>query len=174
MRNLRTIISYWDRFESFIGGIFLTVASMIIVVEVILRSFLGKSIMGSDELACFAIIWSVFFTASIGVKRDIHVRIDLFLHFLSPQIRRWTLAFGMVFVTLFSAYLAYSGFLLVHEAFIVGDYTVGLVRVPLWLPQFIMPLGGFLLFVRSLAETVRLIRLREGHFEGVVEVREAL
>jgi len=157
LRRVKMFVQFWDSFESVIGGLFLTVSSLIIVVEVALRSLFRCSIIGSDEIACFAVIWSVFFTASIGLKQGIHVRIDIFLNLVPAGVRRFALIVGMAAVTFFSLYLTYSGIFLVREAIQIGDRTVGSLQIPLWLPQLIMPIGGFLLVLRSLAQLYNLV-----------------
>ena len=151
-------IERWDSFESLIGGIFLTVSALIILLEVILRMVFHSTIVGSDEIACFVVIWSVFFTASIGVKTGVHVRIDLFLRLMPPKLRLIMEIIGTIATALFCLYFTYSGIYLVQEAIQVGDRTVGTIRTPLWLPQLIMPFGGMLLFFRIAGKAVQLIR----------------
>lgn len=150
MQTLRKLGNIWDKVESAIGGLFLTVSVCIVVVEIIGRNFFSVSIIGADEIASFAVIWSVFFTASIGVKKNIHVRIDVLLMILPATAARLVDALGTLAALIFTGYLTYSGWALLQESIMLGEMTMTMLRMPLWIPQSIIPVGGFLLSVRLL------------------------
>jgi C4-dicarboxylate transporter, DctQ subunit len=154
---LRGLGKVWDRFESIIGGLFLTLSVSIVVIEIIGRNLFSVSMIGADEIASFAVIWSVFFTASIGVKKNIHVRIDVLFILLPPRAARLLDALGTTLSLAFTAYLTYSGWELVQESVMLGEMTMTMLRMPLWIPQSIIPVGGFLLSVRLLQRLVFLL-----------------
>jgi C4-dicarboxylate transporter, DctQ subunit len=164
----------WDSFESIAGGIFITISGIVILIEVLLRMIFNSTIIGSDEIACFMIIWSVFFTASIGIKTGNHVKIDIFLHLMPPKMRQVVEIAGSIAAALFCIYFTYSGFFLVAEAIQVGDKTVGTIRTPLWLPQLIMPVGGILMVFRLLGQIIRQIRSYPGDTEEVADVLQTV
>ena len=56
-----------------------------------------------------------------------------------------------------AAYLTYSGMVL-HDSWIFGETTMTMLRLPLWVPQLIMPIGGFLLTVRLVQRVVHLLK----------------
>lgn len=147
----------WDRFETLVGGLFLTLAVFIVVIEIVIRNLFSFSMIGADEIASFAVIWSVFFTASIGVKRNIHVRIDVLFFLLPVSAVRWLDALGTLISFFFTAYLTYSGWALVQESIMFGELTMTMLRLPIWIPQSILPIGGFLLSVRLLQRLYYLV-----------------
>lgn len=154
---LRKFGEVWDRLETIIGGLFLTLSVMIVVIEIVGRNLLSVSMIGADEIASFAVIWSVFFTASIGVKRNIHVRIDVLFLILPAMAARLLDALGAAMSLVFTAYLTYSGWALVQESLMLGEMTMTMLRLPLWIPQSIIPVGGFLLSVRLLQRLIFLL-----------------
>lgn len=149
----------WDKVELMIGGLFLTLSVVLIVTEIAGRNLFGFSMVGADEIASFAVIWSVFFTASIAVKRNMHVRIDIIFTVVPASLARWLDVFGTSLSFLFAAYLMYSGAFLAYESWFFGEMTMTMLRLPLWMPQLIMPIGGFLLAVRLLQRMVYLLRI---------------
>lgn len=157
MRGLRILGQAWDRIELFIGGLFLSLSVILVVSEILSRRFLSYSMVGSDEIAAYAVIWSVFFTASMAVKRNAHVRIDVIFTLLSPGVARYVDAVGTVFSIMFTAYLTWSGFCLVRESWMLGEVTMTMLRLPLWVPHLIVPIGGFLLTVRLIQRLVALL-----------------
>ena len=157
----------WDKVETAIGGLFLTLAVCIVVIEIIGRNLFGYSMIGADEIASFAVIWSVFFTASIGVKRNIHVRIDVLLYLLPAQGARLIDALGTAVSAVFTGYLTYSGWALMQESLMFGELTMTMLRLPLWMAQAILPIGGFLLTVRLLQRLVHLLTQPYDHTESL-------
>lgn len=147
---LQRIGKVWDKVETAIGGLFLTLAVFIVVIEIVGRNLFAYSMVGADEIASFAVIWSVFFTASIGVKRNIHVRIDVLFYLLPPSIARMVDALGTAISVFFTVYLTYSGWALMQESILFGELTMTMLRMPIWIPQAILPIGGLLLTVRLL------------------------
>jgi C4-dicarboxylate transporter DctQ subunit len=157
MRVLRALGRAWDQVELFIGGLFLSLSVILVVGEILSRHLLSYSMVGSDEIAAYAVIWSVFFTASMAVKKNLHVRIDVIFTIVPPWIAKYIDAVGTALSILFTAYLTWSGFALVEESWMLGEVTMTMLRLPLWIPHLIVPIGGFLLTVRLLQRLVTLL-----------------
>ena len=162
----------WDVVEMTIGGLFLTAAVLIVMTEVINRTFLMRSTMGAAEIASYAVIWSVLFTASIAVKNNAHVRIDILLNIVPTKLARILDAIGTLIALAFTLYLTYSGWALVDESRMLREVSMTSLRTPLWIPQLIMPIGGLLLSVRLLQRFLLIVRspttlATEGQNHGV-------
>ena len=71
-----------------------------------------------------------------------------------------------------AAALVYSGYLLVEESVIFGDSTLGVISIPMWIPQLIMPIGGLLMLVHAIAHLA--FNLRVGHHGYPVDAQPAL
>ena len=140
-KTLRTIGRVWDRIELFIGGLFLTLSVFIIVIQIVLRSFFSISLVGGDEIAAYAIIWSILFTASLAVKSNQHVRIDIIFTIVPTFMVRVIDMVGTLLSLIFTLYLTYSGWELMVESYILGELTMTMLRLPVWIPQIILPLG---------------------------------
>lgn len=140
------------------GGLFIIVAVSLVFLQIVLRTVFDFGLSGLYEIASFCMIWSVFLTAGLGIKRNTHVRVDLLLQVVPPRVAFvLEVAIALLIVTV-SLALFVSGWLLVHESVIFGDWTLGTVRIPMWLPQLIMPLGGFLMFVHGVGRIIGLLR----------------
>ncbi len=167
---IHTVNEYWDKFELFVGGIFLTLAVFVSVLEIVLRSLFATSMVGADEIAAFAVIWSVFFTASLAVKRNIHVRIDVIFVLLPRSIGRWVDVTGTLLSAVFTVYLIFAGLKLVEESYMLGEITLTMLKLPLWIPHLIIPIGGFLLTIRLIQRAITLIRDKSAYDENPVAV----
>lgn len=157
MRTLKALGLAWDRVELFIGGLFLSLSVILVVTEIVGRRLFSVSMVGSDEIAAFAVIWSVFFTASLAVKKNIHVRIDVIFTLVPPFVGRYLDLAGTVLSLLFTSYLTWAGWSLVRESWMLGEVTMTMLRLPLWVPHLIMPIGGFLLSMRLIQRLAALL-----------------
>lgn len=167
MLSPHTIVRSWDRIETFVGGLFLTASVVLVVMEIIGRRLFSVSMVGADEVAAFAVIWSVFFTASLAVKKNMHVRIDVIFTLVPPRLGRYLEVFGTFLSLMFTSYLTYSGCTLVWESWVLGEVTMTMLRLPLWVPHLIMPVGGFLL-------SARLVQRLLIQWTGTPETRETV
>lgn len=150
MRFVRRTLDIWDKFEAQVGGLFLLVSVLLIFSIIVLRSVFSIGISGLYEIATFCVIFSVMLTASLGIKQNIHVRIDILSKIAPPRAAFALELMAMAIILLVAAYITYSGYLLVEESLLLGDSTLGVVRVPMWIPQLIMPLGGLLMTLRAI------------------------
>lgn len=157
MNALRKLGRAWDRIELFVGGLFLSAAVLLVVSEIFSRRFLSHSMVGSDEIAAYAVLWSVLFTASLAVKSNLHVRIDVIFTLVPATVGRYIDALGTLLSLLFAAFLTWSGWELVAESLLLGEVTMTMLRLPLWIPQLILPIGGFLLMLRLLQRLLHLL-----------------
>ena len=152
------LLRLWDGFEEQVGGLFLFAAVLLIFAQIVLRAVFSIGISGMYELATFCSTFSVFLTASLGIKKNAHVRVDIVSRIVSPRgalVLEYLVQLTMLAVSLA---LLYAGYLLVEESLILGDHTTGTIQIPMWAPQLIMPIAGFLLTARTLQQIFVLIR----------------
>lgn len=148
----------WDRIELFVGGLFLTVSVLLIVIQIACRVLFSYSFIGADEIAAYAIIWSILFTASLAVKSNQHVRIDIIFTVVPQAAARLVDMAGTLLSLVFTLYLTYSGWELMMESHMLGELTMTMLRLPVWIPQLILPVGGALLSLRLIQRFVWLLR----------------
>ncbi|MBV7484620.1 TRAP transporter small permease [Bordetella sp. BOR01] len=135
--------------EDLSGGVLLFIAATLVFVQIVLR-ILGLSFSGLYEIAAFCAVWSVFLTAGVGIQRNVHVRVDVLLMVCPPPIAYVLRLLSALLMVGMSGMLCYSGYLLIAESLTFGDRTLGMISIPMWIPQIIMPLGGVLMLVHSI------------------------
>jgi len=109
----------------------------------------------------FAIL--VMFGAAYTLKRNEHVRVEIFYVFLSERGQLWLDLIGSLFflipVCLFLAYLSWPFF---EQAYAVGEMSSnagGLVRWPI---KLVLPLGFVMLAVQGVSEVIKRIAALQG------------
>jgi TRAP-type C4-dicarboxylate transport system permease small subunit len=143
--------------EEQLGGLLLLAAVILVFAQIIIRAF-GGSLSGLYELATFLVVWSIFLTAGIGIQRNVHVRVDIFLLVCPPRQAYILQIISNISVSFMAGMLCYSGYMLVKESLLFGDHTIGTISIPMWVPQLIMPIGGSLMLIHSMSCLIEIIR----------------
>ena len=152
------ILKFWDSFEEQAGGLFLLLAVLLVFVQIVLRAGFGIGLSGIFEFAAFCSTFSVFLTASLGVKRNTHIRVDLISNIVPRRIAFAIEIVVQMLMLVVSLTLLYAGYLLIEESILLGEHSMGTIDIPMWIPQLIMPLAGLLLTLRTIERFVHLIR----------------
>jgi C4-dicarboxylate transporter DctQ subunit len=63
-----------------------TVIVTIVTIEVVLRYIFGLSLIFTEELARYLMVWIVFLGGALAVKDDSHIRINVLVQRLSPRL----------------------------------------------------------------------------------------
>jgi|SRR5690625_2239529 len=157
-KNLNLLLRFIEHMAEKLGGILLFIAALLVTLQIVLRGF-GIGISGLYDIATFCALWSVFLTAGVGIQRNIHVRVDIILMVCPPNLA-YSLNILSGLITIFiSAALIYSGVLLVNESFLFGDTTLGMITIPMWIPQLVMPLGGSLMLLHAIVTFLKMIAM---------------
>ncbi|WP_320178918.1 TRAP transporter small permease [Roseovarius pacificus] len=137
-----------NRIEGILAGLLLIGAVALVLAEILLRTLLSYSLIGVDGIASILVIWSTFLGASYALHRNMHVRVDLLHYCVSPRIALALDTLVTVACLIIAMTLTWSGVLLIDEALMLGETTMGFVRIPMWAVQSIMPLAGALFALR--------------------------
>ena len=153
--SLRKFLAF---FEDQIGGILLAISVFLITAQIILRSVFGYGISGIYEIATFCVVWSVFLTAGLGIKRNVHVRVDVVMRMMPAKVAFMMEMIVCAILGIIGVALIYSGWLLVEESLVFRDSTLGTIRIPMWIPQLIVPIGGLLILGHTFGRTIEIWR----------------
>ena len=145
---MRSLIKIYDDWEGKGAAIFMAISVSLAFYEVLSRFFLHTSIDWSSEITIYSIILCAILGTSILIKKDEHVRVDFVLIRFNEERQRLLKFLNGVLCLVFSAMTAYSGFLMVHQAFVMGPRSESTLETPLWIPYLMMPFAGILFSLR--------------------------
>jgi TRAP-type C4-dicarboxylate transport system permease small subunit len=145
LKNVHFKMLQASRAAAAIGGMGIIFIAVIITIDVFLRKFAGTTIGGASEIAglVFAVATAISYTYVLLDRANI--RIDVLYTHLTPKWRAYLDFFGMLVFLIFIARLTYSIFLLVEQSWSGNTKTVGVIIVPLWIPQSLWFAGFALL-----------------------------
>lgn len=171
---MRRFLDFLYRLGGYLSALQLTIIMAMVVLQVAGRILdkvllalgmdsLGLQVPGLAELAGFLLLGATFtglaYTFSVGG----HIRVDLLHRILPKGVRRGldilvtSVALAVtLFAIFYSARLAY-------DSYDFGDVSIGMVPVPLWIPQLVMVIGLFWLAIAILDALTGLVTGRVTH-----------
>lgn len=117
-------------FEQYSIFILLLAMTLLIFWGVVNRFILQHSLKWCEELARYIGIWAVLISASLGVKRGIHVGVEAFVMVLPKKVQKYVSLLTTLLSLMFSIAVTYVGF----------EYALRLVETNQLSPAMRMPI----------------------------------
>ena len=145
MKLLKTI----DRnFEEFILGILLVGMSLILLIQIIMRTLASSSLPWAEEIARYFYVWSVFLSIGCSIRSRNILRVDLLLQPLPARVRTVVeILLDVVNVVLY-AFLCQCSISAVKNIYTSGQTSPAL-ELPMYMVYMIVPVGFALASLRS-------------------------
>ncbi|HLA27609.1 MAG TPA: TRAP transporter small permease [Syntrophales bacterium] len=157
MKTIRGFIKFWDRFEWYLIGILLGIATLLCFIEVVRRAVFNSPTQWAEELIRYIIIFAVFIGVSSVTKKSEHIKMSVIIDLFSEKKRRIvdlvTASIGIVF----SAILLISGMLLVADAWSSETLSEFGLNIPIYIPYLALPIGGGLMTLRLIGRIIDII-----------------
>ena len=155
MRRFRQFIRWLALAENVLAELavaVLVLCGVSICIDVLMRYFFGRPIIGSTELTEYALVYITFLGASWAVPRGAHIDIDVLVSHVSEGVEKILslisniIAFG-VSITLmvfggWTTWTAYSRHL----------FKPTQLEFPTWIVLIVIPIGCFVLALRYVVE----------------------
>lgn len=149
---MRKVFDNLYRLGGALSAVHLTAIMLLIVLQVLGRVLdkllilfgfypLGWHIPGLAELAAFLLLGATFFGLAYTFWQGGHIRVTLIIQRLSPNIQRWLDSVMVLIAIAITGFALWFSVLLTLDSYDFGDLSIGMVPVPLWLPQMGMSLG---------------------------------
>lgn len=142
-------------------GVLASVALVVIGVSVLIGvtgRLLGYHVRGAIFVAVYSMGAMAFFALAHTLKTGGHIRVTLFLRNLNPRVRRyfeiWCLGFGTAILGFFS----YNTIALIMNSYEFGITSVGVLPIPIWIPQLSMAFGAVVATIAFLDEFIIVVR----------------
>jgi len=157
MKTVRAFIKFWDRFEWYLIGILLGMATLLCFVEVVRRAVFNSPTQWAEELIRYIVIFAVFIGISSVTKKNEHIRMSVLIDLFSERKRRIidiiTASLGMVF----SVTILISGIMLVADAKSSETLSEFGLSMPIYIPYLALPVGGGLMSLRLIGRILDII-----------------
>lgn len=154
MKKVYASLDYLIKIGAYIAGFFIILTTIMTFYEVVSRAFFGKPTIWATELSIYAIIGSCFLGGAYAVRTYSHITVDLLINAVNDYWKT-VLAYvsnllGLVYSIIFTIY----GFLHVANTYKLGITSTSLLRIPMYLPELLLPVGGVLLMIAFILQCV--------------------
>ncbi|MCI8599713.1 MAG: TRAP transporter small permease [Lachnospiraceae bacterium] len=161
-------VLHWldENLECTICMVLLSVFTVILFIQVIMRYVFNNSLSWSEELARYLFIWLVFIGISYGAKQMKHLKIDVFLNIFPKKFRPYVIIFADMVVLIFSIMVIYSAYSIVTQYMKMGSASPAL-RIPTWFIQSSSIVGYGLTTIRQIQTIIyRIKELKAGDLDA--------
>ncbi len=160
MNRLRTLVQFIDDFTDRSGRLLawlaLAMATVTALIVVLRYGFNTGSILAQEAVVymhgCLFMLGAAY-----ALKRDAHVRVDIFYRNFTPRAKAWINSLGgIVFLMPLCVFILVSSWDYVAESWAIRETSPEPGGIPaVFLLKSLMPLLAVNLFLQGLAETVR-------------------
>lgn len=133
-----------------LGGVLVAFVMLIVCAEVVMRYFVGRSIIWVFEVTEYSLLFMTFLAAAWLLKKEGHVSIDLLLNRLSPKPRAMVNIITSIIGAIVCLVVAWYGSVVTVELLQQGEHQATIVEPPSFILYVVIPVGSFLLFVQFL------------------------
>jgi TRAP-type C4-dicarboxylate transport system permease small subunit len=135
--------------EKWLVTVFLSVMSVVVTLQVIMRYVFNSSLSWSEELARYLAIWLIYIGVSYAAKESRHVSVTIIELFISRKKFTYLTVIANCVFFLFSLVLLYFGTILLLRTARMGQITPALM-LPMWVVYASAPVGFALTAFRLL------------------------
>jgi C4-dicarboxylate transporter DctQ subunit len=168
---MQKVIRIWDKTEEVLVVILIGIASYLTFQEVILRYVFNTGWSGSYEITVMSLIWCTFIGASLGIKENIHIGVDVLVVKFGPKTQRIIIIVSIALCLLFGIIVAVKGFEFAN--FISRSHLLSRdLRIPMEIGYLAIPVGGVLVCLRFIERLVYVLKGESFKIDRMHELSE--
>ena len=168
---MQKVIRVWDKTEEVLVVILIGLASYLTFQEVILRYVFNTGWSGSYEITVMSLIWCTFIGASLGIKENIHIGVDVLVVKFGPKAQRIIIIVSIALCFLFGIIVAVKGF--EFAKFISRSHLLSRdLRIPMEIGYLAIPVGGVLVCLRFIERLVYVLKGESFKIDRMHELSE--
>jgi TRAP-type transport system small permease protein len=126
--------------------------TLLVIAEIALRNLASTSLIVTDELARYLMVWTAMLTATLLAYEDGHLRLTFLTDALPPSVARIVHVVADVVALCFLALLVGASLMLMPSVRQQNTVTLGVSMI--WF-YAALPICGALMFLLTLRATVR-------------------
>jgi len=157
MKQVSSTIEAWiSKTSLFAASLLIFAMVWLVFYEVVMRYIFHNPPMLADEISAYMLVGIVFLGLVYCFKEKGHIRLEILVGRLSPKTSKWLRVITLFIFLTYSVALTKLGCELVIYSYTHYFFSMSILRVPLYLPQLVLPIGCFLLSIQLLFEISKL------------------
>jgi len=141
-------------------------AAMVLLAgaQILLRNFLGMSILDADQLLRLLVLWVAFLGAIAASREGKHIHVDAIARWLPGRVNAGVVALTDLFTFCVCLALAWQSLRFMQSARESGEIAFG--SLPVWVAGLILPLAFTLIALRYVLRFVQHAQQARGRKEA--------
>lgn len=157
VRGLIQFPGHLARFLAIIAASFTIVAALLLTAEVVSRAFFGQPIRGLFEYMQLLVVLIAFLGLAEAERNGDHIRVTLLTERLPRKVTAAVRVFAMLVSGLIVLWMSVMSFLELQKSLGRGEYSPGLLNLPVWPARIIIVVGLTALFLMYVTRTIETI-----------------
>lgn len=154
-------------------GAFFVCAIFVVMIGGALTRPMGISLSGTDDLVSWMCAAAAFLPMASAFRRGDFVRMLLVLDKFSSARRRHAELLALFIALVATAVLAGWATFGVYESWRYDEMSIGLLVVPIWIPQLSFAIGSIILLIAVIDELIAVLRGQRPAYQVAVDERHA-
>lgn len=145
MKSLYKGIDLLIKWSAYLSGLLIVITTAMVFYEIVSRALFNKPTIWATELSIYAIIGSCFLGSAYAVRSYSHITVDLLINNVNDNMKTALAYLSNALGLVFSIIFTYAGFHHSLNTLELGVTSTSLLRIPMYLPELLLPIGGVLL-----------------------------
>lgn len=152
MNVLRRTMQWANAVAAVLSGCCIFAMMLVGAGDVIGVEVFKSPIPGAFEITEILMVASVFLAVSLAQARKQHVRVELLLSALPAGLQDLLLRVGYAMTAVFFGFIAWVGWGVAIDSYMVGEFSSGIIRVPVTPARFALAVGATLITLQALLD----------------------
>lgn len=144
---MKRVVSLYNKLEEYFLVYTMILMVVIVFIQVIFRYILNNSLSWSEELVRYIFVWQVWLGASLGMRINKHIRVDMLVKVLPNLPQKILDILTNLLVLAFYLFLIIYGFQYLQDV-ISKNMTSTALGIPLAYVYASLPIGSVIIAVR--------------------------
>ncbi len=150
---MRKLINAYNKLEANVLVASLAITVAVIFLQVIMRYVFNNSLSWSEEFARYVFIWQIWLGASVSLKEDAHISVDVVSGKLGPRGKCLLALLANLIMFGFSIFIVDYGWQMVSSMY-ARNLTSAALRVPMYLVYAALPFSHMVIVLRLIGRIV--------------------
>jgi TRAP-type C4-dicarboxylate transport system permease small subunit len=156
---LATLVKRVNKVSEHFLNILLIIMVVVVFLQVIFRFLITIPLSWSEEVSRYIMVWTTFLGAALAVEKKAHPYVEVLVNLLPLTIRIPMNILIICLCCVFYAILVFYGTMFVTTSVMQPSAAL---EIPMGYVYIVIPVGGILLILNSLAEMQAVWKKREG------------
>ncbi len=161
---MKKLSKYLDNAEENIITVLLPTMCLLIFASTFFRYTKLLALPWAEEMARYLMVWIIFLGVGTAAKKGSHFAVEVFVKSRSLQAQKVFALIRLIIVIGFCSIIIRFYFDIVAKQMVMEQISPGL-QIPMWIPYLAVPIGCFLIILRTIQKMVLDMRKVEANEE---------